>query len=366
MKICFITGGLKIGGAEGQLFLYAKNLINNRWNVTIISLNKGKEFWVKPLTEIGCKVVFIPKRNKIARIIIISSILKDEKPDILQGWHFYTNPYIQICGRLAGIKNRFGIVQEHPTYWPGTKLSHYLYLNKLSAIIANSEIAKKYICDNYNKKYISKIYVVHNSIEKIKPFNKNSSKKYISKKYNIPINNKWIVGIGRLDKNKNWKIMINAIKSLKSRFPKIKAIIIGDGEEKTNLINMINQMKLADTVYLVGEVAHIQKYLTAFDILCVTSINEGIPNVILEAMDANIPVISSSVGSISEVIKNEENGILFKCEDYKELKRKILLILKNKNLRNKIIFNGKKTIENMYMINKLVEKYINIYYVNLK
>ena len=86
----------------------------------------------------------------------------------------------------------------------------------------------------------------------------------------------------------------------------------GDGEEREGLINRISSMGLKETVHLMGNVAHnrLTQILNAADIFILTSVAEGVPNAILEAMACGLPVVATDVGGISEVVKPGVNGFL--------------------------------------------------------
>ncbi len=154
----------------------------------------------------------------------------------------------------------------------------------------------------------------------------------------------WIGTIGEFTKNKGQKYLIDAIKLLVTRYPLLAAIIIGWGEEKSNLSLLVTRYSLQNNVLLIDNLPNASPYLTAFDIFVLPSVKEGLPYTLLEAGLAGLPVISTNVGGIPEIIGHDE-GFLVEPADSDALAEKIEEFINNPekgktmaaNLRQKIL-----------------------------
>jgi len=118
--------------------------------------------------------------------------------------------------------------------------------------------------------------------------------------------------------------------------PEAIFVVIGEGRERKMLGNMIRERNLENRFFLVGAVPDAAKYLKAFDVFALPSIKEGFPYVLLEAMSAGLPVVSSLVGGTPEIIKNGEDGFLILSKNPKILAERIADILDNPELAEKL------------------------------
>ena len=134
---------------------------------------------------------------------------------------------------------------------------------------------------------------------------------------------KFLIGIGRLTKQKNFSLLINAFKEIEKKYDEYNLIILGDGEEKTKLISLIKSYNLEEKVHLIGYKDNVYKYLKNADCFILTSLWEDPGFVLIEAGLSNSIVISSNCkNGPEEILNNENNGYLFKNNDLKDLLRK--------------------------------------------
>lgn len=146
-------------------------------------------------------------------------------------------------------------------------------------------------------------------------------KKVEREKAGWPADKKVILYVGRLSPEKGVDCLLEAARILKREQTNITIIVIGGGAEEKRLKALSETLGLTDTVRFLGEQspAEINRFLGLADLLCLPSIREGCPNVILEAFASGRPVVGSQVGGIPEMINNGENGFLFRAGDAKDL-----------------------------------------------
>ena len=151
---------------------------------------------------------------------------------------------------------------------------------------------------------------------------------YAEKKFNkIPNfdfkDNKIIVGIGRLTKQKNFSLLISAFNEILKKYPEYILIILGDGEKKSEILKLIKTLGIENKVHLVGFQENVYQYLIKADCFVLSSLWEDPGFVLLEAGLSNTTVISSNCkNGPQEILDNENNGYLFKNNDLNDFLKK--------------------------------------------
>ena len=115
--------------------------------------------------------------------------------------------------------------------------------------------------------------------------------------------------IGRLSSEKAQSDLIRAIALLRKENYHVAIVIIGEGPERQSLERLTKKLKISDFVYLPGYLDNASRYIHLFRVLCIASVTEGLPITILEAMQRGVPVLSTNVGDIPELLK-EGRGVL--------------------------------------------------------
>lgn len=204
--------------------------------------------------------------------------------------------------------------------------------------------------DNYKFRVISNFIDVDNILNKIKI---NQKSKNQSEKFRFGF-------VGRFTKQKGLEPFLIELALYKDEFLDCEFILVGEGEEKDNLKNIINKYCLDNIVKFKGYTENPYKYYINFDALFLPSLYEGLPMVILEAMVIKIPIITMNVGSISQVI-SENTGILVEKENYKNLISELIKIKKGRVNIKKLVDNSYEKIVNDYNVINEVKKIEDIY-----
>ncbi|MEY8756305.1 glycosyltransferase family 4 protein [Peribacillus frigoritolerans] len=174
----------------------------------------------------------------------------------------------------------------------------------------------------------------------------------------------YITTMGVLSNRKGTYDLITAAAKLKGNIDsKYKFLLAGDGEVE-NVKKRINDLKLNDLFIVPGWISNEEKVQEIYRksvIYVLPSYNEGMPMSILEAMSFGLPIVSTNVGSIPSVIKNEENGILIKPGDIQDLKNAIEQILNNQQMKESMGKNNINKIKVHYNIYESIEKLVKIY-----
>lgn len=243
----------------------------------------------------------------------------------------------------------------------------YILLHKISALFHD-----KIICvseyDNqlatfYKIAPSHKLIIIHNGINPdIKFLPKLIARKEIIKKLaprDIKLKPEfpWIGSIGRLTKEKNFETLIETA----SLIPNSYFFLIGKGKEYKKMKNKINDLKIGNQLFIIEPIGEDFKYLKAFDIFAMSSIKEGLPYILLEAMAAELPCVVTRAGGITEIIENHKNGLMVAQKNPKLMAKAINGLLFNKNVSNELKKRAKEIILAKFHIKHMIQATESVY-----
>jgi glycosyltransferase involved in cell wall biosynthesis len=230
-----------------------------------------------------------------------------------------------------------------------------------ATIVATSEVEKREIKTTFPK-IKNKIPVIYNGVN-LNEF-ENVSKFDIYDKYKIPKNNKVIAFIGRIQYIKGIDVSLEVLSLLKDKID-FKFLIIGPEEqhEKEKLIKRAKNLGLENKLIFTGILTGEEKLRTmkSCDIFLFTSRAEGTPITAIEVAALGIPQIISEGCPISEIINKEKGGFRFQLNQKKEMAKKIIEILENNKLYNKIGKSAKLLVKQKLNLNIVIQEFKNLY-----
>src|SRR3989338_2952885 len=170
-----------------------------------------------------------------------------------------------------------------------------------------------------------------------------------------------IISVGRLVPWKGFGALIEIMPELFKENPNFKLLIVGEGPQKENLKSQISNLKLNEKVILLGKVSHaeLEAYLKMAKMFVLNTAYEGLSHQLLEALAAELPVVTTNVCGNPEVITDGENGILVDFNDKMALKKAVSRLWKDRVLTEKFIQNGKKTLEK-FSLEKMIEGTVSV------
>lgn len=335
LKICFLAGTLGQGGAERQLFLHCRLLKQAGAEVHVLSLTQGS-FWEKPIQNLGVPIHFVGQNSsKIGRILAIRRMLKKLRPQLCQSQHFYTNLYGYTASKGLGIID-VGAVRSniHAEMNSRHRLICKWSLNNPTWILANSQQAIA-AAPHYGRA-ISSIRYLPNIIQ-CDQFP--SATHAVRKKYHI-------LGVGRLVELKHWHIFLEVIAQLQGAGHPVQGILVGDGPQRGILEEKARDLGLdEDALQFAGAVADVKPFYATADLLLATSSLEGMPNVVMEAMACGLPVVSTRVGGIPDLIEHEIRGFLAEVDEMDRLREHCTMLLSHFALRRQMGHAGRAYVE---------------------
>ncbi len=168
--------------------------------------------------------------------------------------------------------------------------------------------------------------------------------------------------VGRLVPVKNHALFLEAVQYVsKNSQKKIRAIIIGDGEERQHLESLTDSMGLRSIVHFSSWEKQVENVYPGLDIVCLSSFNEGTPVSLIEAQAANRPLVSTNTGGIENVVIPGETALLSDVSDKETYCKNLLNLVENEALRQKMGFGGWEHVRNKYHYTRLVNDVASLY-----
>jgi glycosyltransferase involved in cell wall biosynthesis len=188
----------------------------------------------------------------------------------------------------------------------------------------------------------------------------------LKKELNLTSGEKVLGFVGALSPQKGLVFLIDAVEKLLARFPNIKCLLIGEGEQEPALKAKIQQKQLDANFVFPGQRYDIPALLKLMDVFVLPSLWEGLPQVVLEAMAARTPVVATDVCGTPEIIENGQNGLLVPPENADLLAEAITKILGDATLRQQLVENASQTINAKFQVSQMVANFAALYEQLLK
>lgn len=167
--------------------------------------------------------------------------------------------------------------------------------------------------------------------------------------------------VGRLSGEKGFDVLIRSIHRLVSRGLDVRLVIVGEGGERQKLEALIRELDLGARVTLAGWQADVRGYFEAMDVFALSSLREGLPNVLLEAMALDVPVVSTRVNGVPRLVQDGRNGFLVNAGDLDGLTTALAGLLKNDGLRELFRAAGRRTVETRYSFATRMQRLKRLY-----
>jgi glycosyltransferase involved in cell wall biosynthesis len=376
-KILFVITKSNWGGAQRYIYDLATHLPKDRFR-PIVALG-GEGLLAKKLQEAGIETIPIPGFERDIRLgkeirafFHLLSLYKSVRPDVI---HLNSSKAGGIGASAGWIFKRIG--RTHPRIvftvhgWgfdePRPRIQRFLIM---SASALTAWFADTIICISKKdlksaERFIPKkkrIYIP-NGIAASELLSRKEARRIISNIINTPIQeNDLVIGtIAEFTKNKGYLYLLDALTLLTKKGIMYKAVWIGDGEERNAFMLEVASRGLEKQILFTGFLENAKTYLNAFDVFVLPSLKEGLPYTILEAMISGVPVISTRVGGIPDIVESGENGILVEPKDSRELAFGLERLARTQHFRNSFAERAKNTIQTSYTLEGMMTKTLKAY-----
>lgn len=378
-KIIRIISRLNIGGPAIHTILLSRELNKDGYSDVLVCgkisdcegdmLYFAKENDVTPviIPEMGRDISF---KNDLVSFFKIYSLIKREKPDIVHTHTAKAGVLGRTAAVLAGVPVKVHTFHGHifDGYFSPAKSKLFVLIERFFSIFTDRIIlvSEKVMDEIVNKLKVArsnKCTVVRLGLDLDKFLNDGSAPGSFRKSIGASDETLLVGIVGRLVPIKNHKMFLDVVKKLRSSRPDldVKFLVIGDGELRVPLQKYVRQLGLSGSVDFTGWVKDLSGVYRDLDVVALTSLNEGTPVSIIEALACARPVIATDVGGVKDLITDEENGYLVETNDADEFASRLLDLLNDKEKRAAFGRRGREAVRAKYSSQRLVRDITTLY-----
>jgi glycosyltransferase involved in cell wall biosynthesis len=349
LEFCRISRGLKTGPiVEVSLLTFQRK----RESTPAAQLPKN-EFAQEALRE-GIDLYVVPERSAYDRraIDVLKQTVDRLSPDIIQTHGIKSHFLVRACGLHHG---RVWVAFNHGYTTTTRKYALLAQLDRWSLRAATQVVTvSQAFARGLSARGVSasRIVVLHNAVdaEGLRRKVDNAHSGLDSRAKVESRREKLVLAVGRLSKEKRFTDLVAAIAYFQRMRPEfaLRLIILGEGRERGNIERAVRRAGLESRVSLPGHIREVAPYYRAADVLAISSLSEGSPNVLLEAMAAGLPVVATAVGGIPEIVTDEETALLVPPRDHLRLAHAIERLLCDRSLAEGISGRAQEVIRNHY------------------
>lgn len=357
------TGGP--GGGEQVFLNIARNIDREQYNPSVILLKKG---WLyDQLSQDDIKITIISSQRSwdLSFLYRLIKSCRQQKIDVIHSHFTGANLYASLAGSILRIPVVVTFHNELILPWWScsySKFKHFLIRNFASRIVMVAEFMKKdYV--NIAKYPPNKLLTIYNGID-LDRDKVDIDSTALRKELGLRDDDLLVGHVANLRPPKGHEYLIRAAKLICEILPNVKFLLVGEDNRenlKGDIEKQIYDLNLNENVKLLGYRADVPELLRLIDVFVLPSISEGHPLSVIEAMAASRPIVATNVGGLPEIVEDGLNGYLVKSENPSALAEKILVLLKNKNLREQMGKMGRKTVEENFSIKTMIDNYQNLY-----
>ncbi len=247
--------------------------------------------------------------------------------------------------------------------WPAWRKRLYIHLERTSArwkdiiVLNNSsdfdQASQLGICPR------QKVVRIFNGLDADLPILERSiAREFLShqiRELSCALPYEWLVGtVANFYPTKDLQTLVMAAARTARR---IRFVVIGDGPQRRELENLIAQYGLEDRFILLGRIKDAWRYLAGLDVFVLSSVKEGFPWALLEAMVAGVPVVATRVGAVSEMIDNGVSGIVCEPNNSKQLAQAVDRLVSDDTLRRNLAFEAKQQVDKKFSLSEMISRY---------
>lgn len=359
-------------GALKHLTYLVTNIDSACFDITVILSpnNSGRmQKAIIKMRQVNAKVILIPMSKKLRvfkdayTIYKLVVYLSKHDYDVVHAHSSKAGAIFRIAAWLCKVK--IILYTPHCFYFQGKKgflNRYYRYIEKLLGKISTCVIVssnEKHWVLKYGIVPACKIKNINNAIDLLEYIPLCAHDASLNKSC-FSLGGTVITGIGRLTNQKDWFTYIYAANEILKTRQDVSFLIVGDGEMGNALIRLVQHLGIGHKVLFTGYIENIAEVFSFTDIFVSTSLWEGLPYVLLEAMWYQKPIIASNL-EYKGILQDRQNALLFKVMDYLDLASKIEHLINDHFLMNEIALTGHKSIALQFDFETFVGRHERLY-----
>ncbi len=360
-RVAYVIGELGKGGAEYQLYELLRHLDRRRFAPGVFVLAPGG-WWVEPIRALGVPVEEIPRRGPadVRRLARLRASLRRFAPHLLHAILWSGNSY----GRLAALGLGIPVViaaERVVTPYRGWQVVVERALDRVTdGYLVNCEAIAAWQVER-KRLPREKIEVIPNGIDlgRLPPFS--LDRRAARSAAGLRRDRRLVAGVGRLDAQKDFPTFLRAAAMIAAEFPDVDFLVVGEGGERAALEALARRLGLGARVVFTGLRHDVPRLLAAVDVLALTSLYEGFPNVLLEAMATGAVAVATDVGGCRELVTSGETGLLVPPRAPAAVAAAVGRVLRDPALARRLATAARQRVEGAFSIDVMARRTMDAY-----
>ena len=269
--------------------------------------------------------------------------------------HFYGSLAARLCKPIPVVLSKHGAVI--PSGGLSGRINRWL-LRRTQVVGVSEEVCE--LMGGWQLRGSPEVLYIPNGVS-LSPYDHLPTACEVRQLHGWPTDDYLVGTVARLSKAKDQVTLLRAFQWLQQRIPRARLVLVGDGPMRSDLEDESVRLGISDKTHFLGERADVPQLLAAMDVFALSSVTEGIPMTILEAMAARLPVVATRVGGIPQVVRDGKTGLLVSPGCPGELARQLAALAANSGLRHSMGRAGRKTVVDEYSAKTMAARYENVY-----
>ena len=365
IPVLMVIATLDNAGAENQMTMLACALAQRGWAVSVVCLTRLGPLEQR-LRARGVPVELLGKRGRIdlRTFFRLVGTVRRARRGVIHTWLYTANTY----GRLAALLSRAPRVLAAERSTDPWKRGLSVTIDRVLAgtgshIVVNAAAVRRSLVERRIPAGI--IHLIPNAVSLSPPEGEIATAS--RGRLRIAPRNQPVIGyVGRLSREKGVDVLVSALAGLRAREPAPVLLLVGAGPERRDLEYLAARLGVLDRVVFFGEADDVRQCYGDMDLLVLPSRYEGLPNVLLEAHAAALPVVATRVGGVPEIVSDGVTGLLVPSDDPKALAAAIDRLLDDGELRASLGAAGSEFVAENHSVDGMIAAYEILYRCLLK
>lgn len=360
IKVFHLITSLEVGGAQNGLLLGLPRFDNDRYEHVLCSVMAEMQM-ADLFTDAGVQVMSLGLKSKYDLMVAyrLRAALKNFRPDILHTYLLHANVLGRIVGRLSGVDTIIGS-ERTVGLTKGMRRVATMLTNPLTdAVEVNAKTVGASAMEDLGVP-AEKIEVVRSGFD-FSSYAGLSRRNELRSELGIGDDVHLVLSAARFRPSKGVEYAIRAFAAANEERPKSHLVIAGEGEQFDYLVKLSQNLGASESITFLGRRNDIPDLLAASDSMLLASLNEGLPRISIEAMAAGKPVIATDVGGTSEVVINNETGILVQPKDIEAVTSGIIGLIDSAELCTRLGETGRRHVQHNYSVDNYVARLDSLY-----
>jgi glycosyltransferase involved in cell wall biosynthesis len=369
-RVLHLITSFEVGGTERQAVELLKRIDRHRFDVSLAALRLEGPLY----QEVAALFPSVPEfpltsfynANAAKQLMRLRDWMIRKQAHILHAHDFYAGLLGAAAARLAGIRviacQRHMRLSDRRVHEWGTRLTHRL----AHRVLVNSEAIRDHLLAGGHIAP-EKLVVIRNGLSDaaertvLNNYGRSKRRAALLRELNLDEGAKLIGIVARLQPVKGHRYFIEAAGQIAAVEPNAHFLLVGDGVLRREIEEQAARLGLSDRTHLLGDRNDAALIAAGFDIAVSSSLSEGLPNAVMEAMAAGAPVVATAVGGTTELIIDDATGFLAPPADADALARRILDALRNPEWSARIAAQGRRRVLCHFSMRSMVESVERLY-----